>query len=517
MSGHASHSAPHSPAGFELWTSARAITAIVGLLIIVKLAVAAETDFIRDEAYYALWSLYPLQAGYYDHPPAVVWFIDAGRLLLGDSPMSYRFFAVLSTGLSAAAVYRSAMLLFDDRTIAGYSVLWFVLSLGTAIELFLITPDAPSTLFWTLAIWAAAELYRSRNANWWLAFGLFSGLGLASKYTGFFLGAGIVLWVLAYRENRAWLRCWQFYAGGIVALLIFAPVFYWNAVNDFVSLSFQWSRTGVVSPSLERALRMFPENLGVQVLLLGPGLFLYLVAASFLVVRRIGNPATGLLVTTAAPMLIFYAYHGLHSRVQGNWTLPLFGQLSILGAWAAVTWLPANRAAFRLLALFRQFLAPASAAIIALVYAQALFGFAPMKSAGQIDDMAGWAETVEHVADIAREAGTDTVLGYEYGITGWLATYRRFGNHRLRVLPGREFYRYRFMPLPDPATLKRPLLYAVRSGVDHDIPAICGNDGSPRPVHASVIRNGPNGKPVDRIDIFALEDLPQGCKASATR
>ncbi|MAS06089.1 MAG: hypothetical protein CL534_15605 [Ahrensia sp.] len=517
MSGHASQSTSPPRAGSELWTSARAVTAIVGVLIAVKLAVASQTDLIRDEAYYALWSFYPTQAGYYDHPPAVVWFIEAGRMFFGDSPFAFRLFAILATGLSAAAVYRSAMLLFEDRTVAGYSVLWFVLSLGTAIELFLITPDAPSTLFWTLAIWAAAELYRSRNANWWLAFGLFAGLGLASKYTGFFLGAGIVLWVLAYRENRAWLRSWQFHAGGIVALLIFAPVLHWNAVNDFRSLSFQWSRTGVASPSLERALQLFPDNIGLQVLMLGPGLFFYLGAASFLFARRIGNPAAGLLVTTAAPMLVFFAYHGLHSRVQGNWTLPLFGQLSILGAWAAVTWLPASRRASRLLAIFRQLLAPVSAAIIALVYAQAVFGLAPFRTDKQIDDMAGWSETVARVAEIAREAGTDTVLGDDYGITGWLASYSRFDKHNLRVLPGREFFRYGFMPLPDPATLERPLLYAVRSGVDRDIPAICGNDGSPEPVHASVIRNGPAGRPVDRFDIFALDDLPGRCPPSATR
>ena len=72
-----------------------------------------------------------------------------------------------------------------------------------------ITPDTPSVLFWGLTIWAVAELNRSQDANWWLAVGLFSGLGLLSKYTNLFVGVGIALWIALVPANWRWLRCWQ--------------------------------------------------------------------------------------------------------------------------------------------------------------------------------------------------------------------------------------------------------------------------------------------------------------------
>ncbi len=82
---------------------------------------------------------------------------------------------------------------------------------------FVATPDAPSTLFWTLALWAAAEAITRQRPNWWLAVGLFAGLGLVGKYTNAWLGVGLVLFLFATAEGRSQLRCWQLWVGGVVA------------------------------------------------------------------------------------------------------------------------------------------------------------------------------------------------------------------------------------------------------------------------------------------------------------
>ena len=506
--------ASHPRSESELWTRPRAVIAVVAVLVAIKLVVAASTDLIRDEAYYVLWSLYPLQAGYYDHPPGVVWLVKAGFGLAGGSELAARLLPVLATIACAAAVYRTASILFDDRRIAAYATLWFSLSLGTVIELFLTTPDAPSTLFWTLAIWTAAELHRSRKANWWLLFGLFAGLGLASKYTGFFLGGGILVWLVAYRENRRWFRTWQLYAGGVIALGAFAPVVAWNMAHDFMSLDFQMSRTTAAMPGLQQASRYVPDFLFLQAVLLGPLVFAYLLAGVAFFLKRPGNrrdPAAGLLVTAVAPALLYFAYHALHSRVQANWTLPLFGQFAILAAWAAVAWLPAAKAARRALSFVRQAVALLSAVLALLLYAEAAFGFMDLSLDIQIDEMAGWQQVAAEVAEIAQQADTQTVLGDDYGMTGWLASYGRFARHDLDVLPGRELQRYGFMPLPDYSTLEQPFLFVMRVEVGRDAPTVCSAAGEPVQPYAVITRNGPGGRPADRIHVFALDDLPAAC------
>ncbi|GAB4363587.1 MAG: glycosyltransferase family 39 protein [Oricola sp.] len=490
------------------WTSPAAVALVVAVLFAAKLAVGAATDLVGDEAYYTLWSFYPLQAGYYDHPPGVVWFIRAGQLLLGDTALASRLAAILATLVCALAVWRTAIALFADRTVAALATLWFSLSLGAAVGLLLVTPDAPSLMFWTLAIWAAAELHRSRNANWWLVFGLFAGLGLQAKYTGFFLGAGIVLWLVGWRETRAWFRSWQLYAGGVLALALFWPVVVWNIDNDFASLGFQLGRSTEAAPSLSRMARFFPEYVGTLAGLLWPGLFLFAAAGFILFLRRRawrGDPGLGLLVATAVPALAYFAVHSLHSRVQGNWTLPLFAQLALIGAWAAVAWLPAGRIARAVWLWLRRWEAPLSLVLVVVIYMQAAFAPVRLPAHLPIDDMAGWRQVADEVAVIAQDTGARAVYADDYAFLGQLASSARFTGHRgLAMLPAQDLYHFTFMDLPAPADTGWPVLYAVRGSVGvQPAPArrLFGKEGV---LVSSVIRRGPGGRPAERISLYLV-------------
>ena len=58
----------------------------------------------------------------------------------------------------------------------------------------IVTPDTPSVLFWGLCGWSLTELHFSRNANWWLAVGIFAGLGLLSRFPTCL--SALLLWLL---------------------------------------------------------------------------------------------------------------------------------------------------------------------------------------------------------------------------------------------------------------------------------------------------------------------------------
>jgi len=214
------------------------IVALTGL----RALVAAHTGLTDDEAYYRLWALAPAMS-YLDHPPMAGWMIAAGMAAAGDNPIGIRLAAVLAPLAGAFFLWRTALILFDP--IVARRAFWLSLAMPLlAVGGIIITPDTPSVLFWGLAGWAVAELHVSRNANWWLAVGVFAGLGLLSKYTNLFAGAGLVLWLVALPANWRWFRAWQLWAGGALAGLLTLPVVLWNAEHGWASFAKQFGRVG---------------------------------------------------------------------------------------------------------------------------------------------------------------------------------------------------------------------------------------------------------------------------------
>ncbi|MEQ8399717.1 MAG: glycosyltransferase family 39 protein [Roseitalea porphyridii] len=501
-----------SPAADPAWARPLAVAAFVAALVIVKLAVAGSTAFIRDEAYYSLWALHPLAAGYFDHPPAVAWFIAAGYAIAGQSELAARLLAVLATIPVCLAIHRTASIAFGDGRIAALSVYFFASTPGAMVGLLVITPDAPSMLFWALSIWAAAELMRSGDGRWWLAFGLFAGLGLSAKYTGLFLGAGIVLWLIAHRANRRWFASVWLYAGGMLALAIFAPVIAWNLGNDLSSFSFQMGRSTRGLQWFEWTdTRHLPEFLASQMALLLPGLFVLATAALALFFAKRAyrsDAAFGLLVWTSVPALAYFLLFSLHSAPQGNWTWPLYPQWAILGAWAALRWEPASKPMRWLQRWTRKLQVPIGLVLAALIFAQALWQPVRLPVSDHTLGMHGWRAIATELEAERRRAGVRTVLVRDYGLYGYLETYGQFGAHGYRALPLDEFHRYGFVDLPaSDDAVEWPVLVAVPSDPDRQpVPPATLDRITPAPQwFTRLIRPGADGVPAGAVDLYRME------------
>ncbi|MEQ1769295.1 MAG: glycosyltransferase family 39 protein, partial [Devosia sp.] len=246
---------------------------VVLAVSVARLLVGGLSGLSYDEAYYAFWSTHPA-AGYLDHPPMVAWMMTIGRAVFGNTEFGVRAMTVLALALTSAAIFRTTAILADRRA-AALAVILFNFAPGIALG-FVATPDAPSMLFWAAALWAVAEFIGSQGASWWLAAGLFAGLGLTSKYTDAFLPLGLFLFIIVSRERRVWLRLWQVWAGVALALAVFSPVLVWNAQRQWVSFRFQGSRT-IVDGIGSAAARHIFELVSGFVVTLGP----VLAAAAF--------------------------------------------------------------------------------------------------------------------------------------------------------------------------------------------------------------------------------------------
>ena len=407
--------------------------------LIVRIWLAAAIPLTEDEAYYRLWALAPALS-YLDHPPMVGWMMTAGQFIAGDTALGLRLPALAATALSTVVLWRAAVLLTDPDT-ARIAVMFAVVIPLLSVGAIIMTPDTASVLFFLLGGWALAELQASRNANWWLAVGVFAGLGLLSKYTNFFFGVSIVVWLLSTRRNWTWFRSWQLYAGGALALALFTPVVIWNLTYDGASFSKQFGRVVDVKRfRITWALEMW----GALALLLGPGIFWLACKGVLQTLRRYmadGDAVAALLIALTLPLVIYFAAHALHGRVLPNWLAPAYPMLAILAAQGAAGFSDAmirHRAVLSAIMI--------SGVITTVIYVHALIPFyVSAKAREPTHQLRGWAEFAAKVDAAARQSGAAYLATTSYGTTGQLAFYL---DRKWPVMQLDERLRYVHLPAP---------------------------------------------------------------------
>jgi 4-amino-4-deoxy-L-arabinose transferase-like glycosyltransferase len=481
-------SAPISP-----WLRLPAVAAIVLGLCALRLAVAASSQLTLDEAYYTIWSLHP-DWGYLDHAPMVAWMIAAGRAIAGESEFGVRLLTVLAALPLSAMLYRTGLLLYGRRE-AALGTIWFNLTLFAAAA-FVSTPDIPSVLFWTATLWAVAEFIASRNPWWWLAVGLFAGLGLVGKYTNLFLVAGLLLFLLSAPERRPWLGLWQVWAGVLIAALVFAPVALWNAAHDWASFLFQGKRT-VGDPVLEQVLGRAAEFVAGQVLIGGP-----ILAFCLLRGLRFLRGARSLPIVSALPALAYFTYHCLHAQVQLNWTAPLWPGLALAAGAAAVALRPS---APRGTGLYRTALgahAVGGLILAGILYSQILFAPFAWGSADRTTEFHGWKSLAASFRQQAEARGAQWIgTDGAYGFTGELVAYGHFAGSAIGINPIGQSQRWTYLDR-DPARLAWPALLVLPERDPAFVPEeLFGT------VEAlgEVPRNGPRG-PLESYRAYLVSD-----------
>lgn len=436
-----------------------ALALLVLALTTMKLWSASQAYFVEDEAYYRLWGLSPA-AAYYDHPPMIGWWIWIGQQLFGDTIFGVRALVVVSSVLGALVLWRTAAVLFDER-VAGWAVLFFNASILVGVGGILATPDAPSVFFWGLSLWALAELNASGKANWWLAIGLFAGLGLASKYSVLFLGAGIVVWLFWVPQSRRWLGSWQLWVGGLIALLCFAPVLYWNYLHDWASFHKQFGRAGRGDWTGKYIFEFIGSLLG----LLNPLIAVPAVLGGVRLSRTTWHKdsSSGLLILTILPFLTYLLYHSLHARVQANWPAPLFPVLALVAAVFVAD--PKNRERF-----WRRWSLIAIALGIGVAVLVQIHAVKPFTGAlGRKDptfQLRGWQEIGREIKRLANETGAAYVATTAYGLNGQLAFLMK---NDVPVFQLNERIRYVNFPIPDTSLFARPGLYIAIERRDRSV------------------------------------------------
>jgi 4-amino-4-deoxy-L-arabinose transferase-like glycosyltransferase len=311
---------------------ARPALALAGLLLLLTLyrvwvILHLGLDPYVDEAYYWGWAQQP-DFGYFSKPPLVAWLIALSTGLFGKSLLALKLPSLLLYPATALVLQHLGTRMFDARVGWWSGLAFATLPLVSALGLFMST-DALLLFFWAAgltALWSALE-----KGDWrsWLLVGLWSGLGLMSKYTmAAFVGSAFLALLAHPRGPRQLLTAKPWTALALAALIL-APNLWWNWQHDFPT----FRHTAHITRIDERhwAPGELLEFLGAQWLSFGPVLTLAFLAALAGLRRHLADPRHRVLALVTVPLLLLVCYQAATGRANGNWAAPVFVGAVLLG------------------------------------------------------------------------------------------------------------------------------------------------------------------------------------------
>jgi 4-amino-4-deoxy-L-arabinose transferase-like glycosyltransferase len=469
--------------------------AFVAVLTLLRLLSAAFLPLSFDESYFWLWTK-NLAVSYYDHPPLIALAIRLGTDLFGDTQLGVRFVSLALSIAASWAVWRAAALAFRDETKGALACCLFNATLMVASQSIAAIPDAlvlPASAF---LLFFAVKLDTTKDGRWWLGIGAALGFALLAKYTALFLGAGVCLWLVASRQGRVWLTSPWPLAALAMAIMAFAPNVIWNANHDWISFKFQFGRVVAGRPTAQYLI----EFIGSQLGLASP--FILLLAGAGFAAESAKWRNTGPLAIAAAivwPALAYFAFHAIHSRVQGNWPSFAYPSLVLLAV-SVMNSDPRGTGMSIAYRIARTLALPAAVLILAVVYVQAATGFLPW---GHRDPLArmtamGISPVADSISAVAQRENVSAIVTANYVLTGWLAFYL---DPRRPVIQVTEDYRWLQAPRAGQEMLSQPLLFVTQQP-SNELADVRTHFATVKPL--GVFTRSRNGVAIDKFYVFRL-------------
>ncbi len=179
-------------------------------------------------------------------------------------------------------------------------------------------------------------------------------------------------------------------------------------------------------------------------------------------------PARALVNAMFWPIVLYFMWHSLHSRVEANWLGPVYPAFAIAAAVAVyrTSWQAREQ---RTVNFCRRWALPLGLVMLLALIVQANTGLltgyrrdATVRSIG-----VGWRELAKGIDDTRARAGAGCILTPDYGTTSWLLFYLpKPASGEACVVQRVQRIRWTNMLEPDPALLKGKLLFVdeVRTG-----------------------------------------------------
>jgi 4-amino-4-deoxy-L-arabinose transferase-like glycosyltransferase len=414
---------------------------------LIRYVCVASVPLANGEAYYVSWARFP-DWSYYDHPPLLAWTTWLATRVAPTLAM-VRLGPVLFSALAALLIHRLALRLFSERA-AFFAVVLHAALPVFLISSFVINPESALAPAW-LGFLLVLERMRTRYERWLpLAAGLLVGVAFLAKYTAVLLVPSALLYLALSPVSRRWLRRPELWLGGLLALLVAAPVVLWNDARHWPSLQLHFverAHLGAAVPGQNRFNEMVEPAAGAtpsfgttalhlavgQLVSYSPLLSPLLVWGLVVAVRRARRDERFLFLSAmSVPVLAFLVVVMLRvSDAEQHWTsvglLPAIVGAGVCldEAWPAAT---ATRWQRTLRAYVVLALVPSALAFLAVnvhLRTTAIVRAIPAAHydphADMANEMLGWGEVRDELREVAARTPGDVVLAsVHYSLCGKL-------------------------------------------------------------------------------------------------
>ncbi len=411
------------------------IVALAKVLLHVGVNATTAYGYFRDEFYYIACSEH-LSLGYVDQPPFSIYLLKLSRFLFGDSLVAIRLLPAIC---GAAVIYIAGLMV---RKLGGGRFAEALAALAVLIApIYLAMHNIYSMnvydhLFWTLAAYLLISIIDEPTDKKWAVLGIVLGLGLLNKISVLWLGAGILVGLLASPYRKLLLTRGP-YLAAFIALLIFLPFVLWQWQQGWPMLEFMLNASS--KKYVERG--NFDYFLG-QLMMLHPIVFpIWFSGLGYFLLDKGGRRyvVLGIIYLTVLLILTFNA------TSKAEYLAPAYPMLFAGGAVLISRWIGHGMAKrsilLCLLIIFGALGVPLALPILPvesyIVYAAAL-GKSPStsekKEVGVLSqfyaDMHGWEEKAIAVSKVYRQLDDEEqkrtyFFGSNYGQAGAIDFYRK--------------------------------------------------------------------------------------------
>ncbi len=304
--------------------------ALVGALTVLRVAVLfmSPLELAPDEAQYWDWSR-DFAFGYFSKPPMIAWVIGAATAVCGDAEPCIRLPSPLIHFGTACILFFLAKKLFGVKA-AFWTGLTFSLLPGVSFSSGLISTDVPLLFFWSLALLSFERVLTTKRSVWFAVLGVALGLGFMAKYAMIYFPLGMLVFLALSPPDRKMFFEPRIYGSLLVAMLVIAPNIYWNANNDFNTISHTAANANWrdVSFNVEGTF----DFLADQIAIIGPLLFFALAYFAFRELRHFSSEKRHslLLLSFVLPPLLIILGQGFISRANGNWAAVAYPAATVL-------------------------------------------------------------------------------------------------------------------------------------------------------------------------------------------
>jgi 4-amino-4-deoxy-L-arabinose transferase-like glycosyltransferase len=302
------------------------LAAIIGIVLIRAIFLFIMGPMPQD-AYYFLYSQH-LALSYFDHPPMIAYILSLFTTVLGKSVVAIKLADFVTTIFTIVFFYKLSRRFLGPKQVNKAMLLLLSTFMVTILSL-ISTPDVPLLMFWGLSLNLLYEAVFNNKKLYWIWAGIAMGLTFDSKYTGIFVPAGLVLFLIlsdAYRKK--FFSIW-FWLSVLVFFITVLPVIIWNAQHDFASFKFQ-STARMNEPGMHLQIKYFFGLLGHQSFILIPILLGAIVYFFYRILKAKGfnpirlEPKKQFLLCFSIPMILCFVLVSFFAWVKLNWIMPAY-------------------------------------------------------------------------------------------------------------------------------------------------------------------------------------------------